>query len=164
MEKKKVVAVYAGTFDPVTNGHLDIIERASQIFDTLYVTISINPNKKELFSVEERLKMLQEVTKKFDNVIIDTSTQLTVEYAKSIGAKVLVRGLRATMDFEYELQLAFANQYLDDDIEMAFLMTRASHAFISSSTVKEIAMHHGPIDELAPKCVCQALKEKFSEK
>lgn len=158
---KKIIAVYAGTFDPVTNGHLDIIERASQIFDTLYVTISVNPNKKELFSVEERYALLKEVTKQFDNVIIDTSTQLTVEYAKQIGAKVLVRGLRATMDFEYELQMAFANQYLDDDIEMAFLMTRANHAFISSSTVKEIAMHHGPVDDLAPECVCKALKEKL---
>jgi len=161
MKDKKIIAVYAGTFDPVTNGHLDIIERASQIFDTLYVTISVNPNKRELFSVEERFDLLKEVTKDFENVIIDTSTKLTVEYAKSIGAKVLVRGLRATMDFEYELQLAFANQYLDDDIEMAFLMTRASHAFISSSTVKEIAMHHGPVDDLAPTCVCEALKEKF---
>lgn len=158
---KKIIAVYAGTFDPVTNGHLDIIERASQIFDTLYVTISVNPNKKELFSVEERYALLKEVTQQFDNVIIDTSTQLTVEYAKQIGAKVLVRGLRATMDFEYELQMAFANQYLDDDIEMAFLMTRANHAFISSSTVKEIAMHHGPVEDLAPECVCKALKEKL---
>lgn len=158
---KNIIAVYAGTFDPVTNGHLDIIERASQIFDTLYVTISVNPNKKELFSVEERYNLLKEVTKKFDNVIIDTSTQLTVEYAKSIGAKVLVRGLRATMDFEYELQMAFANQFLDDDIEMAFLMTKASHAFISSSTIKEIAMHHGSVDGLAPECVQEALKEKF---
>ena len=86
------------------------------------------------------------------------------DYAKEKDVHVSVRGLRAITDFEYELQLAFANQYLDDNIEMAFLMTRASHAFISSSTVKEIAMHHGPIDELAPKCVCQALKEKFSEK
>ena len=161
MKKEKVIAVYAGTFDPVTNGHLDIIERASQIFDVLFVTISVNPNKKELFSVEERFQLLKEVTKHMDNVIVDTSTQLTVEYAKSIGAKVLVRGLRATMDFEYELQLAFANQYLDEEIEMAFLMTKANHAFISSSTVKEIAMHHGAVDGLAPSCVCQALKEKF---
>ena len=161
MKKEKVIAVYAGTFDPVTNGHLDIIERASQIFDVLYVTISVNPNKKELFTVEERFQLLKEVTKHMDNVIVDTSTQLTVEYAKSIGAKVLVRGLRATMDFEYELQLAFANQYLDEEIEMAFLMTKANHAFISSSTVKEIAMHHGAVDGLAPSCVCQALKEKF---
>ena len=161
MDKKKVIAVYAGTFDPVTNGHLDIIERASQIFDTLYVTISVNPNKKELFSVEERYQLLKKVTEHLDNVIIDTSTQLTVEYAKSIGAKVLVRGLRAIMDFEYELQMAFANLYLDEDIEMAFLMTKPNHAFISSSTVKEIAMHHGPVDGLAPTCVCQALQEKF---
>jgi len=158
---KKIIAVYAGTFDPVTNGHLDIVERASQMFDTLYVTILENPNKREMFTLEERKAFLREATQKFDNVIVDDSPLLAVEYARSVGAKVLVRGLRATMDFESELQMAFANQYLDEDIEMAFLMTRANHAFISSSTVKEIAMHHHSVDDLAPACVCKALKEKI---
>lgn len=158
---KKVIAVYAGTFDPVTNGHLDIIERASQLFDTLYVTILGNPHKTAMFSLDERLELLREATKQFDNVVIDASPLLAVEYARSVGASVLVRGLRATMDFEYELQMAFGNQYLDDEIEMCFLMTRANHAFISSSTIKEIAMHHHSIEGLAPECVCNALKEKI---
>lgn len=161
MKDQKIIAVYAGTFDPVTNGHLDIVERASQMFDILYVTILVNPNKREMFTIEERKAFLREATQQFDNVIVDDSPLLAVEYARSVGAKVLVRGLRATMDFESELQMAFANQYLDDDIEMAFLMTKASHAFISSSTVKEIAMHHHSVDDLAPACVCRALKEKI---
>ena len=106
----KLNAVYAGTFDPVTNGHLDIIERASQMYDKLYVTIFDNPNKKTLFTLEERLELLKEATKNFDNVIVDASHELSVEYAKKVGAGILVRGLRATMDFGYELQLAFSNQ------------------------------------------------------
>ncbi len=114
------IAVYAGTFDPVTNGHLDIIERASKMFDVLYVTILGNPNKREMFSIEERLTFLKLATSHIENVKIDASPLLAVEYARSVGAKVLVRGLRATTDFESELQMAFANQYLDEGIEMAF--------------------------------------------
>ncbi len=155
------IAVYAGTFDPVTNGHLDIIERASKMFDVLYVTILGNPNKREMFSIEERLTFLKLATSHIENVKIDASPLLAVEYARSVGAKVLVRGLRATTDFESELQMAFANQYLDEGIEMAFLMTKASQAFISSSTVKEIAMHKRSVADLVPVCVCEALKEKI---
>ena len=97
---KKNIAVYAGTFDPVTNGHLDIIERASRMFDILYVTICINPNKQGLFTVEERKELLKKVCKQFDNVIIDSSNKLSVEYAKAVGSRILVRGIRATLDFE----------------------------------------------------------------
>ena len=130
---KKNIAVYAGTFDPVTCGHIDIIERASRLYDHLYVTIFTNPNKKTMFTLDERIELLKEVTQPFDNVTIDSSDDLAVEYASKVGASVLVRGLRATMDFEYELQLASSNQYLDDSIDMVFLMTRPSHSFISSS-------------------------------
>lgn len=160
---KKNIAVYAGTFDPVTNGHLDIIERASRMYDHLYVTIFTNPNKKTMFTLSERIALLKEVTKSFDNVTIDSSDELAVEYAKRVGASVLVRGLRATMDFEYELQLAFSNQYLDDDIDMVFLMTRPSHSFISSSSVKEIVSHHHSVQGLVPKFVEDALKKKINE-
>lgn len=153
-------AVYAGTFDPVTNGHLDIIERASQMFDHLYVTIFDNPKKTTLFTLEERIALLKEVTQKFDNVTIDYSGDLAVHYAKEVGASVLVRGLRATMDFEYELQLAFSNQYLDDSVDMVFLMTRPNHSFISSSAVKEIASHHHSIQGLVPDVVEKALMDK----
>lgn len=157
----EINAIYAGTFDPVTNGHVDIIERASQMYDKLYVTIFDNPAKKTLFSLEERLFFLKEATKKYDNVIVDASHDLAVAYAKRMNAKVLVRGLRATMDFEYELQLAFSNQYLDDSVEMVFLMTRPNHSFISSSTVKEIASHKRSVEDLVPKCVVEALHHKI---
>lgn len=157
---KQQIAVYPGTFDPVTNGHLDIIERASKMYDTLYVTIFDHPSKKRTFSVTERLALLKEATKDLDNVIVDYSSVLTVEYAKEKGANILVRGLRAAMDFEYELQLAFSNQYLDPSIEMVFLMTRMNHTFISSSTVKEMASHHHSVAGLVPKCVEIALMKQ----
>ncbi len=159
----KKIAVYAGTFDPVTNGHLDMIERASRMYDELYVTIFTHPTKKTLFSLEERVSLLKTVTQHLDNVVIDFSDDLAVEYAKKVGARVLVRGLRATMDFEYELQLAFSNQYLDDSIEMVFLMTRPSHSFISSSSVKEIVSHGHSVEGLVPSIVEKALKLKINE-
>ncbi len=154
---KKNIAVYAGTFDPVTCGHIDIIERASRLYDHLYVTIFTNPNKKTMFTLDE-------VTQSFDNVTIDSSDDLAVEYASKVGASVLVRGLRATMDFEYELQLASSNQYLDDSIDMVFLMTRPSHSFISSSTVKEIVSHHHSVTGLVPDVVEKALQKKINLK
>lgn len=156
-------AIYAGTFDPVTNGHLDIIERASRMYEHLYVTIFNNPTKKTMFSLNERIQLLKAVTKDLKNVTIDYSDDLAVQYAKKVGANVLVRGLRATMDFEYELQMAFANQYLDDSIDMVFLMTRPSHSFISSSSVKEIAIHHHSVEGLVPDVVEKALKIKINE-
>ena len=158
---KKNIAVYAGTFDPVTNGHLDIIERASRMFDTLYVTICINPNKVGLFTIDERKELLKRSCKQFENVIIDSSNKLSVEYAKDVGSSILVRGIRATMDFEYELQLAFSNQYLDKEVDMVFLMTRPSHSFISSSAVKEMVSHNRCVTGLVPPCVEEALQKKF---
>ncbi len=160
---KNIIAVYAGTFDPVTNGHLDIVQRASEIFSTLYVTILENPNKKAMFDLAQRKAFLEEACRDFENVIIADSPLLAVEYARQVGARVLVRGLRATMDFEAELQMAFANQYLDEGIEMAFLMTKANHAFISSSTLKEIAIHR-PVYDLAPACVARALEERLKKR
>lgn len=158
---KKNIAVYAGTFDPVTNGHLDIIQRASNMFDQLYVTIFINPDKVGVFNVEERKALLKECTKEYSNVIIDSSDKLAVEYARDVGSKILVRGIRATMDFEYELQLAFSNQFLDKDVDMVFLMTRPNHSFISSSSVKEIVTHGRKVEGLVPPCVEKALQQKL---
>ena len=151
---KKNIAVYAGTFDPVTNGHLDIIERASRMFDTLYVTICINPNK-------QGKELLKAACQQFDNVIIDSSDKLSVEYAKDVGSRIIVRGIRATMDFEYELQLAFSNQYLDKEVDMVFLMTKPSHSFISSSAVKEMVSHNRSVAGLVPPCVESALRKKY---
>lgn len=158
MEKR--IAVYAGTFDPVTNGHLDIIERSARMYDQVYVTIFTNPNKKTLLSLEERLDLLRLSTQHIDNVVVDGSNELAVAYAKKVGAKVLVRGLRATMDFEYEYQLALANQYLDGDIETVFLMTKPTYSYISSSSVKEMASHHHSVEGLVPEVVEEALKRK----
>ena len=159
---KEKVAVYAGTFDPVTNGHLDVIERGARLFDKLYVTIFINPKKQTLFSVDERVEMLKHATSHLDNVIIDYSDDLAVQYAKSVNANALLRGLRATVDFEYELQLASSNHYLDDSIEMIFLMSKPQHSFISSSTVKEIVSHHHSVEGLVPNHVEEALYKKMN--
>lgn len=156
------VAVYNGTFDPVTNGHLDIIERAAKIFDKLYVTICIHPTKKGLFSLEERKQLLKEATKHLPNVTVDATDLLAVEYLKQKNASVLIRGLRSTTDFDYELTYAQSNQYLDKNIEIMYLMTRPSHSFISSSVVKEIASYHRELSELVPECVEKALKAKFT--
>lgn len=158
----KKIAVYAGTFDPVTNGHIDIISRASKMFDVLYVTIFENISKNKMFTLQERIDLLKKSTKQFDNVIVDSSNELAVGYAKRVGAKVLVRGLRATTDFEYELQLAFSNQFLDDEIDMVFLMTKPQQSFVSSSTVKEIAIHHHNVKALVPECVNEALNKKLN--
>ncbi|MGN1182795.1 MAG: pantetheine-phosphate adenylyltransferase [Faecalibacillus sp.] len=158
MEK---IAVYNGTFDPVTNGHLDIIERASKIFDKLYVTICVHPKKVGLFSIKERVELLKKATAHLDNVIVDSTDQLAVEYVRSVGASVLIRGLRSTTDFDYELSYAQSNQYLDKNIEIMYLMTKPSHSFISSSVVKEMASYHQGLAGLVPVCVENALKDKF---
>lgn len=159
---KEKIAVYAGTFDPVTNGHLDVIERGSRLFDKLYVTIFVNPKKQTLFTVDERVNMLKQATHHLDNVIIDYSDTLAVSYAKSVNANALLRGLRATVDFEYELQLASSNHYLDDSIEMIFLMSKPKHSFISSSTVKEIVSHHHSVKGLVPDFVEVELRKKLN--
>lgn len=158
MEK---IAVYNGTFDPVTNGHIDIIERAAKIFDKLYVTICIHPTKVGLFSLEERKELLKQATCHLSNVTVDVTDQLAVEYVKSMNAQVLIRGLRSATDFDYELTYAQSNQYLDKDIEIMYLMTKPSHSFISSSVVKEMASYHKELNGLVPYCVEVALKDKY---
>lgn len=160
MEK---IAVYNGTFDPVTNGHIDIIERAAKIFDKLYVTICIHPTKVGLFSLKERRELLKQATKHLDNVIVDVTDQLAVEYVKNMKAHVLIRGLRSATDFDYELTYAQSNQYLDKNIEIMYLMTKPSHSFISSSVVKEMASYQKKLTGLVPSCVEAALKNKFSK-
>ena len=156
-----LIAIYPGTFDPLTNGHLDIIERASNMFSKLYITILTHPTKRTLFSLETRLDLLRQCTQHINNVQVSSFEGLTVEYCHLMGAKAIVRGLRAQMDFEYEFQIAAANQHLAPDIEMVFLMTRQNLAFVSSSTVKEIASFHGKIDELVPAEVAKVLLEKY---
>jgi len=154
--------VVPGSFDPLTNGHLDIIKRAAAVFEEVTVVISNNSAKKSLFSVEERTILIEEVTKDIPNVNVLTSNGLLVDFAKSVGAAAIVRGLRAVSDFEYEMRITSMNRVLDKSIETFFIMTNNQYSFLSSSIVKEVAQYGGDISELVPKIVEDALKEKFN--
>lgn len=166
MEKR--IAVYAGSFDPITNGHLSLIRRALEIFDKLIVAIAINGEKRPLFTVEERLEMIKEGTKEkikdYERVEVDVFEGLLVDYTASKNAKVILRGLRAVSDFDYELQLALMNRRLNRDIQSVFLMTDFKWLFLSSTIVKEAARFGGDVKGLVPKVVVEKLKEKFGSK
>ncbi|EOY2823323.1 pantetheine-phosphate adenylyltransferase [Listeria monocytogenes] len=155
------IAVIPGTFDPITNGHLDIIERAAKIFDVLYVSVLNNSSKKPLFAIEERMEMIRQVTAHLPNVQVESASGLTVDYAATRGATAIVRGLRAVSDFEYEMQIASMNRTLNADIETFFVMTNTKYSFLSSSMVKEVAQYQGDISELVPEIVNKAVQAKF---
>jgi pantetheine-phosphate adenylyltransferase len=155
------LAIYAGSFDPVTYGHLDLIERASAMFSDVIVAIGVHPTRKALFSAEERLDMLRKVTAPFANVTVESFDGLLIEYSKSRDARVIVRGLRAATDFEYELQIAHANADIRPEIDTVFLPTRTKHGFVSASLVREIGSHHGDVSRYAPEVVQKALAAKF---
>jgi len=155
------LAIYAGSFDPPTNGHLDLVRRATMLFPRVIVALGQHPTRSPLFTVEERLKLLKEVCAQLPNVEVDLFDGLVVDYAKRVGARIIVRGLRAATDFEYELQIAHANADLAPDIDTVFLPTRTNYGFISASLVREIASHGGDVSRYAPPEVCQALKQKF---
>ncbi|ECB9644441.1 pantetheine-phosphate adenylyltransferase [Listeria monocytogenes] len=155
------IAVIPGTFDPITNGHLDIIERAAKIFDVLYVSVLNNSSKKPLFTIEERMEMIRQVTAHLPNVQVESASGLTVDYAATRGATAIVRGLRAVSDFEYEMQIASMNRTLNADIETFFVMTNTKYSFLSSSMVKEVAQYQGDISELVPEIVNKAVRAKF---
>jgi pantetheine-phosphate adenylyltransferase len=157
--KKKRVALYPGTFDPVTIGHLDIIQRAAEIFDEVIVAIATSTDKKPMFSQEKRKKMLEISTKDLPNIHIETFDTLLVDFAKEMDTNIILRGLRAVSDFEYELQLSYANSSLDPDIETVFLMPSLENAFISSTVVRAIIKHNGPVDHLVPKVVLPYLNK-----
>ena len=158
------IAVVPGSFDPITNGHLDIIKRAADVFDIVYVAVLNNSSKQPLFNVEERISLIAEVTKQFPNIRIESSSGLLIEYAQQKKAQAIVRGLRAVSDFEYEMQITSMNRVLDEHIETFFIMTKNQYSFLSSSIVKEVAKYGGNVRELVPKVVEQALKEKFNTK
>lgn len=155
------IAICPGSFDPITNGHLDIIRRGAKIFDEVIVVVFTNDSKTPLFSTKERLDLIREATKHIPNVSVDSSNSLVIEYAKEKNAEVILRGLRAVSDFEYEMQIASMNRKLDDDIETFFVMTNNQYSYLSSSIVKEVASYHANVRCLVPPVVEKALKEKF---
>jgi pantetheine-phosphate adenylyltransferase len=157
----KVIAIYPGSFDPPTNGHLDLIERGSKIFDELVVAILRNAEKAPLFSVSERLGMLQSLTSQYDNVRVDTFDGLTVEYAARVGASSLLRGIRALSDYEYELQMALMNRKLRPELETVFMMPAEKYSYLSSRLVREVAQLGGSVKGLVPELVEQNLRGKL---
>lgn len=157
-------AVYPGTFDPVTYGHLDVILRASKLFDRVIVGVLHNSSKSPLFSVEERVKMLEEVTKEYPNIKIRSFTGLLVDFAKECEAHIIVRGLRAITDFDYELQMAQTNRIMSPDLDTLFLTTSLEYAYLSSTTVKEVAAFGGDISAFVPPYVEEKIRERMKER
>jgi pantetheine-phosphate adenylyltransferase len=158
---KKVIAIYPGSFDPPTNGHLDLIERGSKIFDELVVAILRNPDKDPLFSVSERRNMLEDLTQNIKNVRVDTFDGLTVDYAQKVNASAVLRGIRALSDYEYELQMALMNRKLAPHLETVFMMPAEQYSYLSSRLVREVGRLGGSIKDLVPEAVEQKLAEKL---
>ena len=158
---KHVIAIYPGSFDPLTNGHLDLIQRGSEIFDELIVAVLRNPEKSPLFSVEERCEMLQAMVSRWDNVRVDVFDGLLVDYAKKTNARAVLRGIRAISDYEYELQMALMNRKLDPRLETVFMMPAEAYSYVSSRLVKEVAHLGGAVHSMVPALVEQKLKEKL---
>ena len=156
------IAVCPGSFDPVTYGHLDIIKRGAKIFNEVHVVVLNNSSKHPLFTVEERVALIKEVTQDIPNVTVDSFQGLLVDYAKSVNAHAIIRGLRAVSDFEYEMQITSMNRVLNDDIETFFIMTKNQYSFLSSNIVKEVAKYKGNVSELVPQIVENALINKFT--
>lgn len=154
-------AIYPGTFDPITNGHADLIERAANLFSEIIVGVAASPSKKPMFDLAERVQLVQQVTDHLDNVKVIGFSGLLVDFAKDEGATVLIRGLRAVSDFEYEFQLANMNRRLHPGLESVFLTPAEENSFISSTLVKEVAIHHGDVSQFCDSRVAAALKAKM---
>ena len=154
------IAIYPGTFDPITNGHIDILERALKLFDKVVMTIARNSSKNPLFTEQERLKLLRECTRKYANVEVDSFEGLLVEYVKKRKAVAVVRGLRAMTDFEYELHMALTNRKLDEEMETVFLMPNEKFTYLSSNFVREISRLGGDVSKFVPRIALKALREK----
>ena len=159
----KKIAVYPGSFDPITNGHVDIIKRGLRMFDEIIILVAYNPSKASLFTVEERVEMIREVIKDPERIRVDSSSGLLVDYVKSSGANVIFRGLRALSDFEYEFQMALMNRRLDREVETVFLMSGYKWFYTSSSIIKEAASLGGSVKGMVPDIVCQRLQRKFAQ-
>lgn len=152
--------IYPGTFDPITLGHIDVIQRAAGLFDEVVVTVARNPSKSPLFTVSERLEMMKESLKKFPNVIVDSFSGLIVEHAKQVGAMGIIRGLRAVSDFEYEFQMALMNRKLDEDLVTIFLMPHEKYTYLNSTIVRNLSQFEADINEFVPPVVVKKLLEK----
>ena len=161
---KRKIAIVPGSFDPITYGHIDIIKRSAQLFDEVIVAILVNPDKKYLFTLEEREEMINESIKDFKNVKVDSFSGLLVNYAKRVNSTVIVRGLRAVSDFEYEMQLTFMNKALDDNIETFYMMANKQYSFISSSIVKGVSGFGADLSKFVPKHVEERLEKKVKER
>jgi pantetheine-phosphate adenylyltransferase len=159
----KRIAIYPGSFDPVTNGHIDIVRRGRTLFDKIIVAILHNPKKESLFTLEERMEMLKESMKDIPGLTFDTFGGLLVDYAHQRGAQAILRGMRAVSDFEYEFQLALMNRKLDRDIQTVFLMTGLRWIFTSSSIIKEAAQFGGDVSDMVPTIVNRKIKDKFAK-
>ena len=161
---KRKIAIVPGSFDPITYGHIDIIKRSSELFDEIIVAILVNPDKKYLFSLDERVEMIEETIKDIPNVRVDAFSGLLVNYAKKVGSSVIVRGLRAVSDFEYEMQLTFMNKALDEGIETFYMMANTQYSFISSSIVKGVSGFGADLSKFVPKNVEERLEKKMKER
>ncbi|MCR4434232.1 MAG: pantetheine-phosphate adenylyltransferase [Clostridiales bacterium] len=155
------ICVYPGSFDPVTNGHLDIIHRASRLCDKLIVAVLVNSSKTPVFTLDERVELIKRVVKDLPNVEIESFSGLLIDFMRRKKATVIIKGLRAVSDFEYELQMALLNKTLYPAVETLFMMTSISYSYLSSSSVREIAKHGGNIDELVPECIKEDIVKKF---
>ncbi len=155
------LAIYPGSFDPITNGHLDVLERSLNIFDRVNIAVANNMDKEPFLNLQEREQLVREVTASYSEVGVDSFEGLLVDFARRQGAGVIIRGLRAVSDFEYEFQMSMMNKRLAEDIEMIYLMTGPDHSFVSSSTVKEVARLGGDISSVVPPAVRKKLKEKY---
>jgi pantetheine-phosphate adenylyltransferase len=161
---KRHVAIYPGSFDPITNGHLDIITRGLEVFDQLIIAVARNSEKNALFSVDERVTLIRALLVDNHRVRVDTFDGLLVDYVAQQNANVILRGLRAVSDFEYEFQLAQMNHTVQPAVETLFMMTSVPYGYLSSSIVKEVASHQGPVDEFVPGVVKEALEQKFRQR
>lgn len=156
--------IYPGSFDPITLGHLDVIKRAAKIMDELVIGVLINSVKTPLFTVDEKVKLIQQVIEGIPNVTVQAFDGLTVDFAKKLGANVVIRGLRAITDFEYELQIAQTNHKLDEDIDTVFFTTNVEYAYLSSSIVREIASYGGDISQFVPSSIVPIIYDKYAGK
>ena len=160
----KRTAVYPGSFDPITNGHLDIIRRSARTFDKVYVAVLVNSAKSPMFPTQQRVDMIKKVTSDLDNVEVDFFSGLLVDYMQEKNAGIIIKGLRAMSDFEYEFQMALMNRKLDKSIETMFLTTSGKYSYLSSSIVKEVARHSAPLEGLVPDCIIDDIIKKANSK